>query len=615
MAVDKDLVVVGGGILGLAVASELLGRRPGLRVAVLERETEVGRHQTGSNSGVVHGGIYYKPGSLKAKLCVDGMARLYAFCDEHGIRYERCGKVIVATEAAELGRLEELEARGRANGVPGLRRIGPEELRELEPHAQGIAALHSPSTGIIDFADVARALAARLREAGAEVTTGCEVHRLERRNGGVTVTHAHGQTRASNAIVCAGAWTDRLAVDAGAPADPRIVPFRGAYLRLRADRRGLVRGLIYPVPNPELPFLGVHLTKRIDGEVLLGPTALLVGARDAYKLWRVRLVDLRDTVAWPGTWRMVAKFHRTALQELHMASSRKAFAAACARYVPELRARGRDRRPRRSPGAGARPRRRARRRLRHQRARFDDVRPQRAVAGRDLLAGDRIVAGRPARVVVRLAASRGAAPPALRTMLTRERAIAALTGERFDIVVIGGGITGAGVALDAASRGYSVALVEKADFASGTSSRSSKLVHGGLRYLQNFDLGLVREALLERRLLVKLAPHLVRPLKMVVPAFDGAHPDRMVGIGLNMYDVMATERLRARRSARRQAQRAQRPGEDEPDGDWSPERHRVISGEEVGELLPALAARRSDRRLSVLRLPDRRREAGADRPR
>jgi L-2-hydroxyglutarate oxidase len=338
MTVDKDLVVVGGGILGLAVASELMTRQPGLRVAVLERENEVGRHQTGSNSGVIHAGIYYKPGSLKARLCVEGMRRLYAFCDEHGIRYERCGKLIVATDHSELPRLDDLEARGRANGVPGLRRIGAEELREIEPHAQGVAALHSPSTGIIDFSDVARALAGRLGESGAEVTTGCQVHRLTRENGGVRIEHAHGQIRASRVIVCAGAWTDRLAVDAGAPADPRIVPFRGAYLRLRPERRSLVRGLIYPVPDPQLPFLGVHLTKRIDGEVLLGPTALLVGARDAYRLRRVRVADLRDTLAWPGTWRMVARFHRTALQELHFAASRKALAAACARYVPELRA-------------------------------------------------------------------------------------------------------------------------------------------------------------------------------------------------------------------------------------------------------------------------------------
>jgi (S)-2-hydroxyglutarate dehydrogenase len=333
-----DLAVVGGGILGLAVASELLGRYPRLKIEVLEREPEVGRHQTGSNSGVVHAGIYYKPGSLKAKLCVEGMRRMYEFCDEHGIPYERCGKVIVATDSSELGRLDDLEQRGQANGVPGLRRIGPDELGEIEPHVRGIDALHSPVTGIVDFANVARALAGGLRESGAEIRTDCRVERVAREDGSVLVTHAHGRLRATRAIVCAGAWTDRLAVAAGAQPDPRIVPFRGGYLRLRPQARELVRGLIYPVPDPELPFLGVHLTKRIDGEVLLGPTALLVGARDAYRVWRVRLADLRETLSWPGTWRMVARFRRTAIEELQLAASRKRFAAACARYVPELEA-------------------------------------------------------------------------------------------------------------------------------------------------------------------------------------------------------------------------------------------------------------------------------------
>jgi 2-hydroxyglutarate dehydrogenase len=334
---DCDLAVVGAGIIGLAVAREVLARRPSLRVTVLEREGDVGRHQTGSNSGVVHAGIYYKPGSLKARLCVEGMRRIYAFCDEHEIAYERCGKLIVATSEAELPRLQELEARGRANGVQGLRRLGPVQLRELEPHARGVAALHSPQTGIVDFAAVARVLVAGLREAGATVLTGCEVYGFERRGGGVTLSHCQGELAATRAVVCAGAWSDQLAVAAGAPADPRIIPFRGAYLRLRPEARSLVRGLIYPVPDPSLPFLGVHLTRRIDGEVLLGPTALLVGARDAYRLRRVNSRDLRATISWPGTWRMMARFRRTALRELHLAASRRAFVDACARYVPALR--------------------------------------------------------------------------------------------------------------------------------------------------------------------------------------------------------------------------------------------------------------------------------------
>ena len=321
--VDRcDVAVVGGGILGLAVACELATRGSHLRVALFEREAEVGRHQTGSNSGVV------RPGSLKATLCVEGTRRLHAFCERHEIALERCGKLIVATEPAELSRLDELEARGRANGVPGLARIGPARMQALEPHLRGIAALHSPNTGIVDFAAVARALAADLIEAGGVVHTGCEVLGLQRRNGKVAVSHSHGETGARRATVCAGAWSDRLAVAAGAPDDPRIIPFRGAYLRLRPEARSLVQGLIYPVPDPRLPFLGVHLTRRIDGEVLLGPTALLVGARDAYRLRRVSPRDLRTTLSWPGTWLMMRRFWRPALTEVRLAASRRAFALA-----------------------------------------------------------------------------------------------------------------------------------------------------------------------------------------------------------------------------------------------------------------------------------------------
>ena len=335
--VDRcDVAVVGAGIVGLAVANELITRRPHLRVAVFEREHEVGRHQTGSNSGVVHAGIYYRPGSLKASLCVEGARRLYAFCDRHQIAYERCGKLIVATKPSELAGLDQLEARGRANGVPGLARIGPARMRELEPHLRGLAALHSAGTGIVDFAAVARALAAAVIEAGGTVVTGCEVLGCQRRDGAVALSHSGGETIAKRAMICAGAWSDRLAVAAGAPEGPRIIPFRGAYLRLRPEARSLVHGLIYPVPDPRLPFLGVHLTRRIDGEVLLGPTALLVGARDAYRLTRISVPDLRSTLGWPGTWRMMGRFWRTALGEIRLAASRRAFVAACARYVPEL---------------------------------------------------------------------------------------------------------------------------------------------------------------------------------------------------------------------------------------------------------------------------------------
>jgi len=336
-AEHHDIAVVGAGIVGLAVARELQRRRPDRRIVVLDKHDDVGHHQTGRNSGVIHAGIYYQPGSLKARLCVEGARRLYAFCDEHGIRYERCGKVIVATEPGELGRLDALEERGRANRVPGLRRLSAAELAEVEPHCVGVAALHSPNTGIVDFPGVARAYAAEIRAAGGELALGHEVTGAERRGGEVVIRHSRGETVARNAVFCAGLWSDRLAVAAGASPDPRIIPFRGAYMRLRPEARHLVRGLIYPVPDPELPFLGVHLTKHISGDVLLGPTALLVGALDAYRLRTVRARDMAATLAWPGTYRMMRRFWRTGLTEMRMAASRHAFVEANRRFVPALR--------------------------------------------------------------------------------------------------------------------------------------------------------------------------------------------------------------------------------------------------------------------------------------
>jgi L-2-hydroxyglutarate oxidase len=313
-----DLAIIGAGIVGLATARELLARRPGMRIAVVDRAGEVGTGQTGHNSGVIHAGIYYKPGSLKAKLCVDGAARMYAFCEERGIAVERCGKVIVALSESELGRLAELERRGQANGVPGLRRLTAPEITELEPHCTGIAGLHSPNTGIVDFAAVARALADDVRQVGGEIVLGRAVTGVARDNGEVRLGGA--EVAARNAVFCAGGQASRLALAAGASEDPRIVPFRGQYLRLRPEARELVRGLIYPVPDPDLPFLGVHLTKHISGDVLLGPSAMLVGG-----------------LRWPGTWKVMRRFWKTGVQELHMAVNRRAFVAACARYVPDLR--------------------------------------------------------------------------------------------------------------------------------------------------------------------------------------------------------------------------------------------------------------------------------------
>lgn len=328
-----DAVVVGAGIVGLAVARELVRRRPGARLVVVEQEADVAAHQTGHNSGVIHGGIYYQPGSLKARLCVEGARLMYDYCAEHEIPHERSGKLIVARDASELGRLEELERRGRANQVPGLRRVEGAEIAGIEPHAVGAAALHAPNTGIVDYATVARAIRSELEAAGVTFRFGEQVREIDETGGVLTAT---ARLRADRVVVCAGLWSDRLARASGAGANPRIVPFRGAYLRLRRTETPVVRGMIYPVPDPDLPFLGVHLTRHLDGLVSLGPTAMLVGARDAYRLRRVRGRDLTETLAWPGTWRVARRYWRTGVGELATAASRRRFVAAAADYVPGL---------------------------------------------------------------------------------------------------------------------------------------------------------------------------------------------------------------------------------------------------------------------------------------
>ena len=344
MRADRyDVAVVGAGIVGLAVAREIVARRPAAKVIVIDKANTVAQHQTSHNSGVIHAGVYYAPGSLKAQLCVEGAKLMYEFCEQHAIRFERCGKLIVAVTGDELPRLADLEARARANGVPGLRRVSAAEIAEIEPECRGIAALHSPATGIVDFAAVARAIEAELRAHGVAFALGCEVTGIRRETRPATVlVHSGGSIRADSAIACAGLWSDRLAVAAGAPADPRIVPFRGAYLRLADGQGPVVRGMIYPVPDPALPFLGVHITRHIDGGVLLGPTALLVAARDGYgppaprSGLRSALRDAGETLSWPGTWAIARTFWRTGLIELAMASNRRLFVKKCAQYVPAI---------------------------------------------------------------------------------------------------------------------------------------------------------------------------------------------------------------------------------------------------------------------------------------
>jgi 2-hydroxyglutarate dehydrogenase len=330
---------VGGGIVGLAVARELTARDAQRSVWVFERDERLARHQTTHNSGVIHAGIYYAPGSLKARLCVVGARELYEFCERNAIASERRGKVIVASDRRELAGLEELERRGQANGVQGLRRLDEDGLRELEPHARGVAALHSPNTGVVDFGEVADALARELLEAGAGILTGCEVHAATPRAGGILLTHARGETLARHAVFCAGAWADSLAGGAGrARGEVRIVPFRGAYLRLAPGRAELVRSLIYPVPDPSLPFLGVHFTRTITGEVLIGPTAIPALARQPSAPLPTLAGELWELLAWPGSWRMAARWWRTGATELLHAAVRSTLVRAARRYVPELTA-------------------------------------------------------------------------------------------------------------------------------------------------------------------------------------------------------------------------------------------------------------------------------------
>lgn len=330
-----DIAVVGGGIVGLAVARELLSRRPGARLVLLEKEAAVARHQTARSSGVVHSGIYYTPGSLKARTCVSGAAALARYCSERGIPLLRCGKVIVARDARELPRLEELHRRGVDNGVPGLELVGPERLREIEPHAAGVRALWSPQTGIVDFVRVSEALAADVRAASGVVRTGVEVTGI-RPGAPAVLRTTGGEVRASLVVACAGLQSDRVAAMAGGDRDPRIVPFRGDYWVLRPERRSLVRGLVYPVPDPAFPFLGVHFTLRPDGEVWLGPTAVLTFAREGDRHRRFVPRDALAALGHPGLYRLGLRHFRTGLAEMVRSVRLGAVVAAARGMIPDL---------------------------------------------------------------------------------------------------------------------------------------------------------------------------------------------------------------------------------------------------------------------------------------
>ena len=331
-----DIAIIGGGIVGLAAGMELLVRYPSLRAIILEKERELALHQTGHNSGVIHSGIYYAPGSLKAQACVSGKTRLIQFCDEHDIPYYLCGKVIVATHEEELPRLEQLHQRGLVNGVPGLEMIGPEHLRELEPAVVGIKALYSPTTGIVDFVQVAQAYAGEFTACGGEILTNAEVTAINQHNDQYHLVTASRVIEAHYVISCAGLYADHVAQMTGASAAPEIVPFRGDYYILRPERSEMVHGLIYPVPDPRFPFLGVHFTRRVNGEVWLGPNAVLAFAREGYRRLDFNLRDLWETLSYSGFQKLARTYWRVGLEEMYRDFSKKAFLKSLQRYLPDL---------------------------------------------------------------------------------------------------------------------------------------------------------------------------------------------------------------------------------------------------------------------------------------
>jgi L-2-hydroxyglutarate oxidase LhgO len=333
-----DVAVVGGGIVGLATATALAAGRPELRLVILEKEARLASHQTGHNSGVIHSGIYYRPGSHKARLCVEGARLMKAFCAEHGIRVDPIGKVIVATSQAELPRLSALHERGTANGVAGLELIDRDRLREIEPHARAIRAIHSPTTSIVDYGEVAQALARDLLAQGIVIRTGARVTAIEVAGDGFDLATGSGPIRARHLVNCAGLYSDVVARMTGARPGVRIVPFRGEYFMVRPEKHDLVRGLIYPVPDPQFPFLGVHFTRTVHGEVEAGPNAVLAFAREGYRLGRVHPRELAGTLGYRGFWAMARRYWRTGSYEMYRSLSKAAFVRALQRLVPDITA-------------------------------------------------------------------------------------------------------------------------------------------------------------------------------------------------------------------------------------------------------------------------------------
>ena len=332
-----DVAVIGGGIVGAATAMALMGEIGGLSLVMLEKEDRLAAHQTGHNSGVIHSGLYYRPGSLKARNCTAGREDLYRFCAAHDIPHERCGKLVVATREEELPALDELERRGRENGLDGIERLEDDRLKEYEPHVAGIAGLYVPDTGIVDFARVTEAFADEVRKKGGEVRMGAEVRGIRRESEDFVLDTPLGELRCRFLINCTGLQCDRVARMAGADPGIRIIPFRGEYYTLKEGRRSLVRTLIYPVPDPAFPFLGVHFTRRIDGAVEAGPNAVLALRREGYSRFSFSLRDTLETLGYGGFWCLAGRFWQTGLQEYRRSFSKGMFVRDLQRLVPELR--------------------------------------------------------------------------------------------------------------------------------------------------------------------------------------------------------------------------------------------------------------------------------------
>jgi len=331
-----DFVIVGGGIVGLATGLRILEARPGMKLLLLEKEDSLGQHQTGHNSGVLHAGLYYKPGSLKAKLAVEGLRQMVSFCQTHKVSYEQCGKIVVATEPSELPRLEKLMERGVANGLKGLRKISADEIREIEPHAAGLAAMHVPEEGIIDYARVVEAMAKEIRTLGGDIRTGERVQRMKGLGRIWRIETSNETYQTTQVVACAGLHSDRVVSQSGMKPPAKIMPFRGEYYMIRKERQSLVRNLIYPVPDPQFPFLGVHFTRMVKGGVEAGPNAVLAMAREGYTWGDINIRDLAESLSFPGLWKFMLKYPALCSYEIWRSISRREFCRSLQKLVPEI---------------------------------------------------------------------------------------------------------------------------------------------------------------------------------------------------------------------------------------------------------------------------------------